>query len=58
MAELPIGVTDAGGQFDYEDEIQFAIAVMEDLFKNLKIWAISDHSSSPDWTLMKIAIGG
>lgn len=46
MAETPIGVTDAGGQFDYEDEIQFAMAVMEDLFKNLKIWAISDHLSS------------
>lgn len=30
----PIGVTDAGGQFDFEAEMQFAPTVMEDLFKN------------------------
>lgn len=58
VAETPIGVTDAGSQFDYEDEMQFAPAVMEDLFKNLKIWAISDQSTSSDQTLMKIVIGG
>lgn len=38
MAETPIGVTGAGGQFDCEDEIQFAPPVVEDLFKNLMIW--------------------
>jgi len=37
VAETPIGVTAAAGQFDCADEMEPAPAVMEDLFKNLMI---------------------
>lgn len=58
MAETPIGVTAAAGQFDCADEMEPAPAVMEDLFKNLMICRASAHLIYLDWTLMKIAIGG
>lgn len=58
MEETPTGVTVAIDQFDCEDEMQFALAVMEDSFKNLMIWCISTHLISLDWILMKIMTGG
>lgn len=57
MAETPIGVTDAGDQFDFEGGMQFAPAVVEDLFKNSMIWCRSAPSISLELTVMKIVRG-
>lgn len=38
MAETPIGVTDAGGQFACKEKMQSAFTAVEDLFKSLMIW--------------------
>ena len=42
-AETPIGVILAGGQFDLEGEMRFAVVAMKDLFKNLMIWCKLTH---------------
>ena len=58
MAGTPIGVTDAGGQFDFEGEMQFAHSAVEDLFKNSIAWRASVPKICLDCTMMKIATTG
>jgi hypothetical protein len=53
-AEIPTGVTVAGGQFDCVGEIRLAPTAVEDLSKNLMICTASVHWISLEWTVMMI----